>query len=47
MKVDLAKDQNTIRRYILQRIKEYPVYENNGPGEEDAPIQLITMGCNL
>ncbi len=47
MKVDLAKDQKTIRRYILQRIKDYPVYENDGPGEDDAPIQLITMGYYL
>lgn len=47
MKVDLAKDQQKIRRYILQRIKDYPVYINIGPGEDEDPIQLITLGYYL
>ena len=42
MKIDLAKDQKKIRGYILQRIKDYPTCENDGPGEFDAAIQLIT-----
>lgn len=47
MKIDLTKDQEKIRRYIKQRIKEYPVYENCGPGEDEDPIQLVTMGYYL
>ena len=47
MKLDLAKDQRKIRRYIKQRIKEYPVYVNNGPGDDEDQIQLVTMGYYL
>ena len=47
MKLDLTKDQRKIRRYIKQRIKEYAVYENNGPGDDEDPIQLVTMGYYL
>ncbi len=47
VKVDLAKDQQKIRRYIKRRIKEYPVYENCGPGEDEDPIQLVTLGYYL
>ncbi len=47
MKVDLVKDQKKIRRYILQRIQEYAIYENDGPGEDDALIQLVTLGYYL
>ena len=43
-RVDLAKDKERIRRYILKRIKDYPVYENNGPGEDEDPIQAIMLG---
>ena len=42
MKLDLAKDQKRIRRYILQRIKDYPHYVNDGPGDDEDPIQLVT-----
>lgn len=47
MKIDLGKERKRIRRYILQRIKDYPVYVNDGPGEDEAPIQLITLGYYL
>ena len=47
MKLDLTKDQRKIRRYIEQRIKEYAVYENNGPGDDEDPIRLVTMGYYL
>ena len=47
MKFNLAKDQKTFRDYILLRIKEYPLYVNDGPGEDDDPIQLVTIGYYL
>lgn len=47
MKIDLKKDQAKIRSYILQRIAEYPVYINDGPGEDDASIELVTLDYSL
>ncbi|QDT34976.1 hypothetical protein [Thalassoglobus polymorphus] len=44
MKLDLSKDKEKIRKYILNRIKDYSVYVNDGPGEDDAPIQAIMLG---
>lgn len=44
MKLDLAKDRVKLRKYIEKRIRDYPVYVNLGPGEDDAPIGLITLG---
>lgn len=44
MKVDLSKDQNKVRKFILRRIKEYDLYENFGPGDDEDPIRLITLG---
>jgi len=44
MKIDLSKDKEKIRKYISKRIKNYPVYVNDGPGEDSAPIQAIMLG---
>ncbi len=44
MKIDLKKDRAKLRKYIEKRIRDYSVYENLGPGEDDAPIALITLG---
>jgi hypothetical protein len=44
MKLDLSKDKQRIRKYISQRIKDYPVYVNVGPGEDADPIQAIVLG---
>lgn len=44
MKIDLAKDKERIRRYIAKRIKDYPIYVNCGPGEDEDPIQAIMLG---
>ncbi|HBE69084.1 MAG TPA: hypothetical protein DDW52_13120 [Planctomycetaceae bacterium] len=44
MKLDLQKDSVKLRKYIEKRIRDYPVYENLGPGEDDDPIGLITLG---
>lgn len=44
MKLNLPADAKKIRKYILRRIKDYPVYVNMGPGEDEDPIGLITIG---
>lgn len=47
MKIDLQKDAQKIRRYIEKRIRDYPNYENLGPGDDSDPIALITVGYYL
>jgi len=47
MKLDLKKDAQKIRRYIEQRIRDYPIYENDGPGDDSDPVALITIGYYL
>ncbi len=44
MKLDLSKDKRKILKYITQRIKDYPVYVNCGPGEDTDPIQAVVLG---
>ncbi len=44
MKLDLQKDSQKIRRFIEKRIRDYPVYENLGPGDDSEPIAMITFG---
>ena len=44
MKLDLRKDQKTIAKHIAERVRDYPMYVNNGPGEDEDPISLITLG---
>ena len=44
MKLNLEADKREVRRYVEQRIRDYAVYENLGPGDDDAPITLITVG---
>lgn len=44
MKLNLAKDKEKIRKYILQRIKNYPKFINPGPGKDEDPIQAIYLG---
>lgn len=44
MALDLKKDIHTLRRHITQRIKDYPVYINEGPGRDEDPISQITIG---
>lgn len=47
MKLDLRKDAQKIRRFIEKRIRDYPKYENLGPGEDADPIALISLGYYL
>ena len=44
MKLDLQKDCRTILRYFKKRAKDYPVYVNDGPGEDEDPIGQVTLG---
>ena len=44
MKLNLKSDARKVRNYIKTRIKDYPIYENIGPGEDDALISRITVG---
>ena len=44
MKLDLRKDQKAVAKHIAERVRDYPVYVNYGPGEDEDPISLITLG---
>lgn len=47
MKIDLKADAKVIEEHLKERIAEYPVYINNGPGEDEDPIALITFGFSV
>ena len=42
--LNLRKSAKQIRSHILERIRDYPVYINAGPGEDEDDISLITIG---
>lgn len=44
MELDLRKDYQTLKEHLLQRIRDYFKSPNEGPGEENDPIGLITFG---
>ena len=44
LKLDLQREQQKVRRYFERRIRDYSVYLNMGPGEDEDPISLITIG---
>ena len=44
MRIDLKKDFERVVKYIEKRCKDYPVYVNAGPGEDEEAIRLITLG---
>ena len=47
MQLDFQKDRRKLRKYVLLRVDEYPVYVNDGPGEDDALIELVTLGYSV
>lgn len=47
MKLDLQKDAQKIRRFVEKRIRDYPFYENLGPGNDADPIALMSLGYYL
>jgi hypothetical protein len=44
MRINLEADAKTIYDYVKQRVADYPIYVNAGPGEDDDPITEITLG---
>ena len=44
MRIDLKKDFERVVEHIAKRCKDYPVYVNAGPGEDEDAIRLITLG---
>jgi len=46
-RINLKKDAERVRKDIQRRVKEYPVYINPGPGEDNADIRLITLGFSF
>lgn len=47
MKINLQSDAQIIYEHIKQRVAEYPIYVNNGPGEDEDPISHITLGYEV
>jgi len=47
MKIDLKVDAKSVYEYVKQRVLDYPIYVNNGPGEDDDPISQITLGFQV
>ena len=44
MKLDLRKDYKSILKHVKKRIRDYAVYVNSGPGEDEDPVANITLG---
>jgi len=44
MKLDLKKDRDELRDYLMKRFREYSAEDNVGPGEAGDLIRLITVG---
>ncbi len=44
MSVDLQKDAEKIREYILERVKTFQPKQNDGPGKKGKPIQAVYVG---
>ena len=47
MHIDLQRDSRRVFKNIKQRVKDYPVYVNAGPGEDEDSISLITLGFSF
>ncbi|MBL8808969.1 MAG: hypothetical protein JNM43_02230 [Planctomycetaceae bacterium] len=44
MRIDLKKDFERVVKCLAERCKDFPVYVNAGPGEDENAIRLITLG---
>ena len=44
MILNLKKDYKTIYHYIKQRVSDYPKYINHGPGHDEDPIKMMSLG---
>ena len=47
MKLDLGIDRKRIAKHVAVRVRDYPVYVNQGPGEDDDPVSLIALGFSF
>lgn len=47
MNKQLKNDAKLIVDFIAQRVQDYPVYINNGPGNDEDPISQITLGYQV
>ncbi len=47
MKINLKSDAQAIYEHIKQRVADYPIYVNIGPGEDEDPIAHITLGYQV
>lgn len=45
--LDLRSDAETIADYVRRRVKDYPVYINAGPGDDDDKVTQITLGYSF
>ena len=44
MKLNLRQDLKEIEKFIVEKIGDFEEYENFGPGDDDDPVKLITVG---
>ena len=44
MHLDLRKSARVLRKHIAERVRDYPLYFNEGPGKDEASIKQITVG---
>lgn len=44
MRLDLKKDRQSLLKYVKQRVRDYPIYVNDGPGEDEDEVTQITCG---
>jgi len=44
MRLDLRQDLEKVTAHLKRRVRDYPKYVNDGPGRDEDPISLITLG---
>ncbi|MDB5341076.1 MAG: hypothetical protein JWN70_6695 [Planctomycetaceae bacterium] len=47
MDLDLRKDFKSLSKHVQDRVRDWPVYVNSGPGADEDPIALITFGFQM
>jgi hypothetical protein len=47
VRLNLKTDLSRILKYIERRCREFLIYEHPGPGRDDDPIRLITLGYSF
>ncbi len=47
MQLNLRKASKVLRKHIAERVRDYPLYVNEGPGSDAAPIKQITVGYQI